>query len=240
MTGPEPSNEAPSVSTQLPLRLWDIGAPRLETFAAAANPDALAFLGTPVASWPLPGVLVWGDAGYGKSHLLLGACHAQHARGARVAYLDLATGLTPAVLENLEGHDLVCLDHLDTIRGDPVWTHALFGLFERAGPAGCRLCWASRRPPSTFDSGLPDLDSRLSRCTIFRLKGLDDAALGPALVQRAGALGFELPDASVRFLLERLPRTMPVLCAALERLDVHTLSHHRRATVPAIKDALGL
>lgn len=231
---------AESVSTQLPLRLWDPGAPRLETFAAAANPAALAFLRQPVRAWPLPGAFLWGEAGRGKTHLLLAACHAHHAAGARVAYVDLATDLAPAVLENLEHHELVCIDHLETVRGDPVWTRALFGLFERAAAIDARLCWSARLSPSMIATGLPDLDSRLARCTIFRLNALTDAELAAALVQRAAALGFELPDTSVKFLLERLPRTMPALCAALAQLDVHTLANHKRATVPAIKEALGL
>lgn len=234
-----PNTEGPS-RAQLPLRLWDAGAPRLETFADAVAPEAAAFVAVPPGDWPAPGAYLWGDTGLGKTHLMLAVCHALHQKHAPVAYIDLAGPTAPAALENLEHHALVCLDHLDAVRGQSEWLRALFGLCERSAVSGCRLLFAAHAPPARIDTGLADLDSRLARLTVFKLNPLSDTQLAKAMVQRAQALGFDLPESSVRFLLDRLPRTMPAVCAALDSLNVHTLAQHRRATVPAIKDALGL
>jgi hypothetical protein len=130
-------------------------------------------------------------AGLGKSHLLQAACHSGAARGARVAYLPLddLSELRPEALDGLEQLDLVALDALETVLGQPAWEQALFALINAARDAGTRLIFAARRPPAELSLDLPDLRSRLGWGPVLALEALSDEQKSAALEQRAAALG---------------------------------------------------
>ena len=94
-------------------------------------------------------VLVCGDAGAGKSHLLNAACLAFEALGRDALYLSLseAAALAPEALEGFERFDLVCLDELETLPATADWQEALLHLYNRVLDSGGHLMIASRTPP---------------------------------------------------------------------------------------------
>ncbi len=109
-----------------------------------------------------PYLYLWGRAGSGKTHLLQAACRA--AGDGRAAYLPAGElgGLSPQVLEGMEGFPLLCLDDVDALAGRADWERALFDLFNRAREAGSRLLAAGSAAPGALGIALPDLVSRLS------------------------------------------------------------------------------
>ena len=184
---------------------------------------------------------LWGGRGSGCSHLLQAAFHALDSKGGQGFYLPLdeLMGYGPAVLEGLESMEMVCIDHIQAIAGDPVWEQALFHLYNRLRDGGVKLVVAADQPPRQLGIALQDLSSRLSWGLVFQIHGLDDDAKIAALRLRAHGRGIELGDEVLQFILHRSPRDMGQLFSILDRLDRASLTAKRKVTIPFIKKTLG-
>lgn len=146
---------------------------------------------SPVAGWSDELIYLWGQPGVGRSHLLQAACLRVEERGELAVYLPLAevAEYGPALLDNLEQSELVCLDDLDAVAGDATWEEALFHLFNRLRDAGRRLLLAADASPRELAIKLPDLQSRLSLALVFQLQQLSDEDKLRALQLRASRRG---------------------------------------------------
>ena len=217
----------------LPVRLRDSAV--FDTFHPGPNGEAVDYL-RHVTARGTPGAWLWGPAAVGKTHLLQAAC----AFVAGAAYLpanELAAR-GPAALEGWEDRPLVCLDDLHRLAGEPAWELALFSLVNRLGERGGKWLAAAAASPSASGIRLPDLVSRLSWGTAFRLEPLDEEERIGALRLRARHRGLELPPETARYLMRRLPRDMRALCNWLDRLDVASLAAQKRLTVPFVRDVI--
>lgn len=190
-----------------------------------------------------PFVYVWGPEGVGVSHLLQAACHAASMRNLRSQYLpleELAGFAADQLLDGLEQLDLVCLDGVQHVMGQPGWDHALFHLYNRLrNNPECRLLVSADCAPRDLGSGLPDLVSRMGWGIAFHLQPLSDDDKMSALKLRAHARGIELTDEVLAFIIHRASRDMAELFEYLQRLDTLSLAEKRRVTIPFIKEVLG-
>ncbi|WP_139556843.1 DnaA regulatory inactivator Hda [Methylotetracoccus oryzae] len=185
-------------------------------------------------------ILLWGDEGSGKSHLLQATCRSAHRRGDSAAYLPLRLlrPLGAEIFEGLDDHALVCIDDLDAIAGQSEFEQGLFGLYNRLRDGNATLVVSAAGPPQQLDIGLPDLRSRLSWGLVLRLVPLDENDTLAAIALYARQLGLELSPQVSRFLLAHCRRDFTSLRHLLERLDRATLAAKRRLTIPFIKALL--
>jgi DnaA family protein len=172
--------------------------------------------------------------------LLQAACAAAGDAGRASAYLPLSQlpGEGPGLLDGFERLDLVALDDLDAVAGDPAWEFALFRLFNGLAERGGRLAIAAAGAPAVTAIRLPDLRSRLSSSEVHRLEPLAEADQPAALRRRAERRGLELPDETLGYLTRRAPRDFATLCRMLDALDMESLAAQRRLTVPFVRDWL--
>ena len=184
---------------------------------------------------------IWGTAGSGRSHLLQAACLRVEELGGRALYLPLAdlAKYGTQLLDNVEFCDLVCLDDIQAVLGQPHWEEALFHAFNRLRDAGKQLLIAAHEPPRELSIKLPDLQSRLSIALVFQLHELSDDDKLRALQLRASRRGLRLSDEVGRFILARSVRSTTVLFDTLEQLDHASLQAQRKLTIPFLKEALG-
>ena len=184
---------------------------------------------------------IWGNPGSGRSHLLQAACLRVEERGGRALYLPLAdlAKYGTQLLDNVEFCDLVCLDDVAAVLGQPEWEEALFHAFNRLRDAGKQLLIAANAAPRKLPIKLPDLQSRLSLALVFQLHELSDDEKLRALQLRASRRGLRLSDDVGRFILARSVRSMTVLFDTLEQLDTASLQAQRKLTIPFLKEALG-
>jgi DnaA family protein len=189
-----------------------------------------------------PFIYLWGDPGSGKSHLLQAACRRQSSLQERCAYVPLIkiAELQPAMLEGLEGMDLVCLDDLEQLAGRHAWELALFNLFNLLRERQARLLVTARLPPTQLPIRLPDLASRLTWGPCYHLSLLDDNGRLELLIRQAQQRGLELSTDTAGFLLQRIPRDTHYLTQIIEQLDQASLAAQRRLTIPFVRKALGL
>ncbi|MEH6473631.1 MAG: DnaA regulatory inactivator Hda [Halopseudomonas sp.] len=188
-----------------------------------------------------PFVYLWGEAGAGCSHLLQAACHCagRYQRSAFYLPLDQLKMHGPGVLDGLESLDLICIDQLQQVAGQPEWDEALFHLFNRIRDGGKDLLVAADVAPRQLAVALPDLASRLSWGVVFRIQALDDEGKLAALCARAHDRGIELSGEVAQFIFHRSPRQTSELFELLERLDQASLSAQRKVTIPFVKQVLG-
>ena len=241
MTGRADRAGSADAAAQLPLRLVLSSGRRFENFeATSANAELLDAVRRVAARRTPERVLIVGDAGSGKSHLLEAACAAASAGGDAVAFAPMRDWRSQRVdaVRGLGRAELVCIDDVDAIAGDRAWEEALFALVEESASRSTRMLVSAVATPSNVPFALADLRSRLSAATLYRLRELDDESRAKALRRHAGRLGIEIPDEVVGYVLTRHRRDMTSLIALLDRLDHHSMVRQRRLTVPFVRDLI--
>lgn len=187
-----------------------------------------------------PMLWIWGPSESGRSHLLQACIAEADDLGRRAAYLplDRILGLPAAALEGLGELDVVGLDDIDAIAGDAEFERAVFALFEQLRQVGGRLVVSAAAAPGEIHFDLPDLASRLKSGGAYRVRPLDDAGRLEALQIRARFRGFDLPDETGRYLLNRTSRGPASLFKVLDTLDRAALVAQKRLTIPFVRSVL--
>lgn len=227
-------------SPQIPLALEPPRLSRLEDFVPGPNAAVLEALQALVAE-PGSSLFLHGREGRGKSHLLNAACLRARELGLTAFYLGLGKppGDPASALHGLEAMDLVCIDDLQCVAGDPAWEEALFHFINRLRAAHGRLVVASRGRLGSLPLRLPDLASRLAWGLRLELKGLEDPDKLRVLARHAQSLGFELPADVADYLIRHSDRNLARLLGLLERLRYRAFTEKRRITVPLARAVLG-
>jgi len=210
---------------QLLLDLLPESPPRLDNFIAGGNGEAL----TGLAAWLAPdnrepSLLLWGEAGSGKTHLL---------RASAASYSDAASDPDLARLD--ESQLAHAVDNVELLSESG--QIALFNLFNRLRAAGGRLLTAVSKPPLQL-AVREDLRTRLGQGLIYRLQALTDDEKIEALKSQADERRLNLPTEALEYLLARAPRDMRSLSALLTALDRYSLEHKRAITLPLLREVL--
>ena len=226
-------------TAQLPLRLALAKGRRFGNFEVTPDNAELVDAVRRVATGRTPErVLIAGDAGSGKSHLLEAASAAASAAGDTVAYVPMREWYAQRVdaVRGLGRSGLLCIDDVDAVAGDRGWEEALLALVDAPVSGRTRLLVSARGLPSSLPFALADLQSRLNAAAVYRLRDLDDESRARALRRHASERGIDIPDEVVGYVLTRHRRDMTSLLALLDRLDYHSMAHQRRLTVPFVRD----
>ncbi|MGI1678564.1 MAG: DnaA regulatory inactivator Hda [Cellvibrionaceae bacterium] len=187
-------------------------------------------------------VYLWGRPGCGLTHLLQASCQFANDNGVYAQYIPLQdlVGFAPeSLFDGLEVQDLICLDGLDTVAGNPLWDEALFVLFNQMRDSGKRLVFGATQNPNELPTTLPDLRSRLNWSVVFHLGELNDADKQAALQHRAKARGMEMTNDVAQYIINHAPRDMNDLFYLLNRLDELSLIEQRKLTIPFVKEVIG-
>ncbi|MCP5269193.1 MAG: DnaA regulatory inactivator Hda [Zoogloeaceae bacterium] len=218
---------------QLILDLIPDHPPTLENFVAGGNADAL----TALAGWLSPesrepSLLLWGEAGAGKTHLLRACC----ALTTPANYADAADDPALQHLPPLNSvESFFAIDNVEALNN--AGQIALFNLFNRLRADGGRLLTSASAPPLQL-SLREDLRTRLGSGLIYRLRPLSDAEKIAALGKQASLRGMRLSDEALNYILNRAPRDMRSLSAFLAALDLYSLEHKRPLTLPLLRELL--
>lgn len=212
---------------QLALTLPHRSRYRPEDFlVGAANQDAWTWLGR-MADWPDRRLMVWGEPGCGKTHLL----HVWARRtGAEFRSAAALTGI-PAEPDPAG----VAIDDA----GAPGEEAALLHLLNLCRERGIPVLMAERTPPARWAIGLPDLRSRLRAVTAVPILPPDDAFLRALLLRLLADRNLPVAPTLPDWLLRRLPRSPAALCDAVARLDHAALAEHGPVTRGLATRALG-
>lgn len=221
---------------QLALDLSTAPAPSLENFEAQGNEAVWLHLQQALVAPSLPALplLLWGESGAGKSHVLQSVVAAARARGEAV----------------LVGS----ADRVDTPAFDPTWRLIAWDdvdQWDDTQQAWAFHCLASTqgqtlRPWVVATATLPpadwtlraDVRTRLAQGLVFELKALAEDARLQVLRRAAQARGLTLTDEVLSFMVRRFSRDLGSLMALLAHLDAYALRTQRALTVPLLKSML--
>jgi DnaA family protein len=209
---------------QLILDLLPESPPTLDNFVAGGNGETLAALtGWLAGEPPDTSFCLWGEAGSGRSHLLL-------ASG--FPYVDAACD--PALAGVGDARQLA-IDHVDALNDAGQVT--LFNHFNRLKMAAGMLLTAADQPPAHL-ALREDLRTRLGSGQIHRLRPLSDGEKAAAIAAQAGQRALKLTPEAIDYLMRHAPRDMRTLSAFVVALDRYTLEHKRAVTFPLLRELL--
>jgi len=210
--------------------------PSFGNFVPGRNGELVAVL-TRIAAGATgeTGLLIWGAAGVGKTHLLRAMVAAAVARGAGASLLATPGELLATDAETLARHSLVAVDAIDEASVEA--QARLFTLFNALKASGGQLVAASRAAPAALPVR-EDLRTRLGWGLVYELLPLTDAEKPEALAAYARARGFSLSAEVIDYLLAHGRRDMATLVGALAELDRRSLATKRPITVPMLREWL--
>ncbi len=182
---------------------------------APSNAAAREWLARPEA-WSNGRLVLWGEAGCGKTHLL--HIWAQ-AHGARI--ID-GTGLRGLV----RASEPVAVDDADLAPEPAAFLH----LLNAAAEEGFPVLLASRQPPVRMGYKLADLTSRLRASASIEIRAPEDELLEALLTRLAAARQLSLPIPVRNLLLLHLPRAPAFYREAVARLDRLAMDRGARIT----------
>lgn len=225
---------------QIPLSLGVQDKPGFELFVVGNNTEALHSIKSIAKGIKQTSLYMWGQAGSGVSHLLQAACVLAHDQHRTVAYVPLTdqAGIEPGLLENMDNMDMVCIDDLDLVCGQPHWEQAILYLYNRLRENKRSLLIGAHTSPQALTLQLQDLKSRMSWDLVYHLQVLDDADKIEVLQRRADARAFELPREVAEYIVNRSRRGLPDLLSILDELEQATLAEQRKLTIPFVKSHL--
>ena len=225
---------SPARQLHLPIEL--AREPTLAEYLPGPNAEAVAAICHTAAGQGEPFIFLFGPPETGKTHLLQAAGLDAARRGRHAHYIPLGRpGIEPDILEDLERLDLVALDDLHLIAGQPVWELAVFDLFNRLRERRRALVTAAAASPDDLALGLADLRSRLHWGPRYRLLPLDEADSETLLRESARSRGMPLAPEVVRYILNHHPRNPSALLELVAGIDSLSLREQRPPTIPLVR-----
>jgi chromosomal replication initiation ATPase DnaA len=201
---------------QLPLPFAETpGYAAADFIEAASNEAARGWLKRPEA-WPQGRLVLWGEAGCGKTHLLHVWAAEQGASVINGAHLRAVPEITGPI----------AVDDADTVPGAEILLH----LLNSAAEAGMTVLMTARLPPARQVLELADLASRLRAAQAVEIRPPEDELLAGLLAHLAADRQLHLGIPVRNYLLTRLPRTPAALREAVARLDRAALEQGARVT----------
>lgn len=188
--------------------------------------------------------LIWlaGLEGFGKTHLLHAFLNSHEHENKKVLYLPMSESqdFTPDILDNLAQYDLVAIDDIENIIGDMTWEEQLLKFYEDLYSTSNKILITANDTPKGLNFLLPDLSSRFNLALIERLRPMNEDEMIKAILIHSKARGFDLPEDSAKYLINRVPRDVSVLVDMIKLLDYESLSMQRKLTIPFIKTVLDI
>lgn len=239
------------VSAQLILPIGTDEGQRFENFVDTSNPGLLPYLrgalerrvkgegaeeanGAPIE---YEGMVLWGESGVGKTHLLYAAANYLKQQGSAVILLKPESRIAHAAQEG-QAAPVYLLDDLDSFIGHDRLERDFLSLLEAIKRQSALLVMASRCAVKGLPISLADLFSRLQALDSFEVHALEEPQKRELIRQRAYQKGFVLNDDVLNWLFTHMSRDLRVLLDLLEQIDSHSLSQQRRVTIPLIKAML--
>ncbi|WP_294041745.1 DnaA regulatory inactivator Hda [Thiolapillus sp.] len=229
------------MTRQLPLPVELAPQAELADFIAGDNLQLIDLLQRIAAGSNDEILFISGGPGSGKTHLLMGLCRRAEQQSHSCAYLPLdeLRTLSPALLAGMEAIDILAVDGVQYIAGRDDWEEALFILFNLARDEGRSLVFSADRGPKQLALALPDLRSRLSWGSSYRLQPLDDTGLMELLQTQAQKRGLQLKPKVAQWLLRHCSRSPGNLLGILGRLDQKALAEKRHnLSLPFVQSCL--
>ena len=176
----------------------------------------------------IPGAVIYGPKGSGKTHL--------SRIFEKLFNANYLTSLTSNSLEKvIEGKNFI-LD--DFIPGKKFPSELVMHFINQVTYNECSVLFLSRLSPFEMNWNLEDLNSRIRSLVSSEIKLPDDVLLYSFMVKYSNDKNLILSDKKIIYILERLDRSFENVIEIIDRLDIYSLEAKKKVTYKNIKTIL--
>lgn len=183
------------------------------------------------------GIILWGAASVGKTHLLRALAQVVEHGNFRVKWLQ-SDYSDQSYVENGDARQIYLLDDLEDFIVDSKAEQLLLSGIEKIKQTQALLLITAKQPLNRVAINLDDLSSRLKALDSFELHGLGDSQKREVVKQRAFQRGIILSDEVISWLFTHTSRDLALLLNLLAQIDTASLAQKRKVTIPLIKSIL--
>ena len=193
-----------------------------------------------------------GSQGLGKTHLLIsiGNHIAQNLPGKNVLYVHcpdfirLIEADTAETAQNrlapFQNLDFFLMDDVDRIAGHPASQEKLYLIYNSIMERGGKIIFTGRTSPDDLPDTEDYLKSRFQWGMTAEIQTMDDATSARLFEKLGRDVGVDIPEKTIAFLLNRIPRDFPSIKDAVTRINEESLKQKKKVTLPLVKTALGI
>ena len=176
----------------------------------------------------IPGAVIYGPKGSGKTHL--------SRIFEKVFNANYFTTLTSNCLEKvIEGKNFI-LD--DFIPGKKFPSELVMHFINQVTYNECSVLFLSRLSPFEMNWNLEDLNSRIRSLVSSEIKLPDDVLLYSFMVKYSNDKNLILSDKKIIYILKRLDRSFENVIEIIDRLDIYSLEAKKKVTYKNINTIL--
>ena len=220
------------VTAQLPLNLEYRPALSGEDFLLAPNnQEAIAWLDK-WPDWPTTGLVIYGPAGSGKTHL------AQVFLAQTQGRLIKPGELIQEPAYNLVSAPACIVEDADTAINGAAHEEALFHLHNALGESKCHLLLTARTPATQWGIALPDLRSRLNAAATVAIGDPDDTLITALLVKQFADRQLLVDENLISYLVPRMERSFNTVQRVVDAADKAALAGQQKITKPLLGNVL--
>lgn len=179
-------------------------------------------------------ILLQGESGTGKSHLLHASCHTFQELGGKATYATLKrpTDIEAILHSKLPG-TLICIDDVEKALHHQDLEHLLFKLYNHAELTGCLMIWGKQNN-TPFDR--KDLQSRLQSMLQITLNAYTPREVLTILEQHLRETQSSVPLNICEYLIKHYTRSIPQLLSKIKEIEEHANSIQRKITLKMCKE----
>jgi chromosomal replication initiation ATPase DnaA len=212
---------------QLPLELGHRAAQAREDFLVSeSNRDAVAWIDS-WPGWPAPGLVIFGPAASGKTHLA-------EVWRARSSAVHVERDRLPGAAALSDPIQCVIVEDVDRGVDETALLHLCNAVAERRGS----FLLTATEAPTRWGLRLADLRSRMLALPAVAIGAPDDDLMQAVLVKLFADRQLRVEPELVAYLVTRLDRSFAAVEAAVATLDRAALAARRAPTIPLARDAL--
>jgi chromosomal replication initiation ATPase DnaA len=179
--------------------------------------------------WRAPVQLLVGPPASGKTHLV----RVWQGRSGAVALDPAHLGI--ALLDRLVAGSAIVVEDADRAGYDE---KTLFHVLNLAREKRLFVLLTARTGPNRWDTGLPDLASRLSAVPVTEIGEPDEALLRTVMLKQFADRQLAIDPKVLEFLALRIDRSLEAAAAAVEAVDQVALRSGRKITRQLVAEAL--
>ena len=208
----------------------------LDDFSGEKNQELVANILNLIKGKATANIFVYGDKGFGKSHLLQGVIIEGLKQDQKSVYLDLNDDISPDIFELISDFQIIALDNVDQCNQDN--EKYIFDLINKLHSTNQMIVFSSRVKPEGL-SVFIDLKTRLSLASIYSLNRLDDDEIQNVIKRKLNNKSLKVDQRVIDYLIKNQTRDLKKIVEIIDKLDTFSLEKKRSITVPLIRQMLG-
>ena len=208
----------------------------LDDFSGEKNQELVANILTLIKGKASANIFVYGDKGFGKSHLLQGVIIEGLKQDQKSVYLDLNDDVSTDIFELISDFQIIALDNVDQCNQDN--EKYIFDLINKLHSTNQMIVFSSRVKPEGL-SVFNDLKTRLALASIYSLNRLDDDEIQYVIKRKLINKSLKVDQRVIDYLIKNQTRDLKKIVEIIDKLDTFSLEKKRSITVPLVRQMLG-